>query len=107
MTLSAYEHEPLRLAISSRKFGKHAKLSNLARRDSLRKLAKAYRPDCIIDLIWQGCLTYDIESHWVRRIAEEELNVPFLRLETDYSPSDSARIAMRVEALYETVRSRQ
>jgi benzoyl-CoA reductase/2-hydroxyglutaryl-CoA dehydratase subunit BcrC/BadD/HgdB len=29
-----------------------------------------------------------------------------LRIETDYSPSDSARIAVRVEALFETVRGR-
>jgi benzoyl-CoA reductase/2-hydroxyglutaryl-CoA dehydratase subunit BcrC/BadD/HgdB len=40
----------------------------------------------------------------VRRLAEKELHVPYLRIETDYSPSDSARIATRVEALFETVR---
>jgi benzoyl-CoA reductase/2-hydroxyglutaryl-CoA dehydratase subunit BcrC/BadD/HgdB len=83
------------------------KTPNHARTDSLRSLSAAYRPDCVIDLIWQGCLTYDIETHWVRRLAEDELNLPFLRIETDYSPSDSARIAMRVEALFETVRSRR
>ena len=27
----------------------------------------------MIELIWQACLTYDIESHRVRRLAEEEL----------------------------------
>jgi len=83
------------------------KTPNHARTDSLRSLAVEYRPECVIDLIWQGCLTYDIETHWVRRLAEEELKLPFLRIETDYSPSDSARIAMRVEALFETIRSRR
>ncbi len=33
------------------------------------------------------------------------IGLPYLRIETDYSPSDSARIAVRVEALLETVRA--
>ena len=64
-----------------------------------------YRPECVIDLIWQACLTYDVESHRVKRFVEEELGLPYLRIETDYSPSDSARIAVRVEALFETIRA--
>ncbi len=80
---------------------------NDRRLDSLRKLAAQYRPECIVELIWQACLTYDVESSRVRRLAEEELKLPYLRIETDYSPSDSARIAVRVEALLETVRARR
>jgi len=76
---------------------------NSGRMDSLRKLAAEYRPQCIIELVWQACLTYDVEAHLVKRLAEEELGLPYLRIETDYSPSDSARIAVRVEALFETV----
>jgi benzoyl-CoA reductase/2-hydroxyglutaryl-CoA dehydratase subunit BcrC/BadD/HgdB len=55
----------------------------------------------VIELIWQACLTYDVESRAVRRLAEEELGLPYLRIETDYSPSDSERIALRVDALFE------
>ncbi len=77
---------------------------NDRRMDVLRDLATEYRPQCIIDLIWQACLTYDVESYFVKELAEKELGIPYLRIETDYSPSDSARIALRVEALYETVR---
>jgi len=69
----------------------------------LRDLAAEYRPQCVIDLIWQACITYDVESYLVRELAEKELELPYLRIETDYSPSDSARIALRVEALFETV----
>ena len=82
------------------------KTRNDGRIEVLRRLAAEYRPHCVIDLIWQACLTYDIESYRVKRLAEEELGVPFLRIETDYSPSDSARIAVRVEALFETTRGR-
>jgi len=78
---------------------------NNRRMDLLKDLAREYRADCIIELVWQACLTYDVESHRVKRLAEEELGVPYLRVETDYSPSDSARIAVRVEALFETVES--
>jgi len=78
---------------------------NERRLDSLRLLAADYRPACIVELVWQACLTYDVESGRVKRLAEEELGLPHLRIETDYSPSDSARIAVRVEALYETVRA--
>jgi benzoyl-CoA reductase/2-hydroxyglutaryl-CoA dehydratase subunit BcrC/BadD/HgdB len=69
----------------------------------LREMAAEYRPQCVIDLIWQACITYDVESYLVRELAEKELGLPYLRIETDYSPSDSARIALRVEALFETV----
>ena len=78
---------------------------NDRRLETLQSLVQTYRPQCVIELIWQACLTYDVESYRVRRLAEGELGLPYLRIETDYSPSDSARIALRVEALFETVRS--
>ena len=78
--------------------------TNERRLEVLGKLADEYHPQCIIDLIWQACLTYDVESYLVKELAEKELGIPYLRIETDYSPSDSARIALRVEALFETVR---
>jgi benzoyl-CoA reductase/2-hydroxyglutaryl-CoA dehydratase subunit BcrC/BadD/HgdB len=70
----------------------------------LRRLVEEYRPECVIELIWQACLTYDVESYHIRRLAEQELGIPYIRIETDYWPSDSARIALRVEALMETIR---
>jgi len=79
---------------------------NSRRLDLLRDLAREYRAQCVIDLIWQACLTYDVESYFVKKLAEQELGLPYLRIETDYSPGDSARIALRVEALFETVRQR-
>lgn len=77
---------------------------NDGRLEFLRELTVQYRPQCIVDLIWQACLTYDVESHRIKRFAEQELDLPYLRIETDYSPSDSARIMVRIEALFETIR---
>jgi benzoyl-CoA reductase/2-hydroxyglutaryl-CoA dehydratase subunit BcrC/BadD/HgdB len=83
------------------------KTPNEGRLESLGRLANEYRAECIIELIWQACLTYDVESLRVKRLAEQKLKLPYLRIETDYSPSDSARIAVRVEALFEMVRGRR
>ena len=79
---------------------------NPRRFQSLRALAAKFRPQCVIELVWQACLTYDVESWQVRKLAEEELRVPYLKITTDYSPSDSVRITARVEALFETVRAK-
>ena len=80
---------------------------NNSRLDSLRHLAAEYRAECVVELVWQACLTYDVESHRVKRFVEEDLGLPYLHIETDYSPSDSTRITLRVEALLETVRSQR
>ncbi len=80
---------------------------NSRRQEALRRLAREYRAEAVVEVVWQACLTYDVESHLVRRLVEEELGLPYLRLETDYSPADSARIAVRVEALGETARAKR
>jgi benzoyl-CoA reductase/2-hydroxyglutaryl-CoA dehydratase subunit BcrC/BadD/HgdB len=76
---------------------------NFRRMDTLRDLAAKFRPHCVIELIWQACITYDVESARTRKLAEEQLGLPYLKITTDYSPSDSARIKSRVEALVETI----
>ena len=77
---------------------------NDRRLELISQLAGEYKAECIIDLVWQACLTYDVESYFVKQLAEDKLGLPYLKIETDYSPSDSARIAVRVEALFEMVR---
>jgi benzoyl-CoA reductase/2-hydroxyglutaryl-CoA dehydratase subunit BcrC/BadD/HgdB len=79
---------------------------NPRRFETLRGLAAKFRPQCVIELVWQACLTYDVESCKVRKLVEEELHLPYLKITTDYSPSDSARITGRVEALLEMVRAK-
>jgi benzoyl-CoA reductase/2-hydroxyglutaryl-CoA dehydratase subunit BcrC/BadD/HgdB len=79
---------------------------NSGRLRVLGELAATYRPHCVIEIVWQACLTYDIEAHYVRKLAEDELHLPYLKITTDYSPSDSARITARIEALLELTRAR-
>ena len=79
---------------------------NSDRMESLRTLARKFRVQCVIEIVWQACLTYDVESTRVRALVENQLGLPYLKISTDYSPSDSARISARVEALTEMVRAR-
>ncbi len=75
------------------------------RQENLLYLSRLYRAQCIMELTWQACLTYDVESYLIKKLSEVQLGLPYLQIETDYSPSDSARIATRIEALFESVRS--
>ena len=79
---------------------------NTLRQTLLEQWARESKAECIVEIIWQCCLTYDIESAMTRELASK-LNLPYLRIETDYSPSDNARIALRIAALYETARARR
>jgi benzoyl-CoA reductase/2-hydroxyglutaryl-CoA dehydratase subunit BcrC/BadD/HgdB len=79
---------------------------NTGRMDLLKELVRDYRVECVIELVWQACITYDVESYHVRKLVKDELGLPYLRIETDYSPSDAARIATRVQAMSETVEGR-
>ena len=81
--------------------------ANDRRLETLGVLAAEFRPQCVIELVWHACLTYDVESHRIRRFVEDRLKLPYLKIETDYSPSDSARLALRAAALFETVRARK
>ncbi len=82
-------------------------MPNAGRLDSLRRLAAEYRVQCVVDLVWQSCLTYDVESAVVRPLVERELGLPYLKIVTDYSPGDVGRIRLRVEALLEMVAARK
>ncbi len=79
---------------------------NSRRMELLDKLVDEYRADGIFDLVWQGCLTYDVESLQVQQLAVRK-GVGYLKIVTDYSPSDAARLALRIEALLETLRQRK
>ncbi|TJX13298.1 2-hydroxyacyl-CoA dehydratase [Tissierella creatinini] len=52
---------------------------------------------------WVACHTYAIESFSLKKVVEEELNLPFIQIETDYSDSDTGQVKTRVEAFLETI----
>ena len=78
--------------------------NNKGRLDLIERLAKEYKVDGIVDLTWQACHTYNIESFTVKNFAKDVLNLPFLQIETDYSDSDVGQIKVRVEAFLEGIK---
>lgn len=76
---------------------------NNGRLDLIKRLVEEYQVDGVVDLTWQACHTYNIESFTVKNFVKEQLNLPFLQIETDYSDSDAGQIKVRVEAFLETI----
>ena len=70
------------------------------RMDLLRRLVSEYRADGVVEIDLQACTTYSVESYTVRKLMEE-LGVPYMAIETDYSVSDSGQLATRLEAFLE------
>jgi benzoyl-CoA reductase/2-hydroxyglutaryl-CoA dehydratase subunit BcrC/BadD/HgdB len=79
---------------------------NQRRFDLFDKLVRQYKPQAVIDLVWQGCHTYNIESFLVQKHITKRHRLPYLKLETDYSPSDTAQLKVRIQALLEIVKGR-
>lgn len=75
---------------------------NNSRMDLIKRLSDEYSADAVVDLTWQACHTYAIESFTVKNFVEE-LGLPFMQIETDYSDSDTGQIKTRVEAFIETI----
>lgn len=74
---------------------------NHRRYELLAQLIKEYRVNGVVDLTWQACHTYNIESLPLSKFIRDELGVPFLQIETNYSDSDTSWIQVRVDAFVE------
>jgi benzoyl-CoA reductase/2-hydroxyglutaryl-CoA dehydratase subunit BcrC/BadD/HgdB len=79
---------------------------NQGRFDLLDELIGRFRPQGVIDLVWTACHTYSVEACAVRRHVEGKHGLPYLMIETDYSPSDSQQIRLRVESFLALVEGR-
>jgi benzoyl-CoA reductase/2-hydroxyglutaryl-CoA dehydratase subunit BcrC/BadD/HgdB len=69
---------------------------------TLEKLIHDFSIDGVVDLTWQGCHGFNVES----RVINEKLDVleiPFLQIETGYSESDTEQIRTRIEAFLESL----
>ncbi len=78
---------------------------NKGRFELLAKLAEDFKADGIVDLVWQACHTYNIESYLVGEFSKKELGLPFMKIETDYSHSDREQIKVRIGAFIEMLKN--
>jgi len=64
-------------------------------------LTRQFQPTGVVDLVWQACHTYSVESHDLGRHVNDILGLPFLKIETDYTESDVEQLRTRIEAFLE------
>ncbi|HBS59919.1 MAG TPA: hypothetical protein DEA44_11700 [Firmicutes bacterium] len=74
---------------------------NQIRMERMEKIIKDFRADGIVDIVWQGCHTYNVESRVLRDHVQKKCGLPFLHIETDYSQGDVEQIRTRVQAFLE------
>ncbi|MDD5169383.1 MAG: double-cubane-cluster-containing anaerobic reductase [Syntrophales bacterium] len=76
---------------------------NTRRLTEMDKMIKRFQPDVIIDVVLQACHAYNVESHKVKGHVTTNHGLPYLKIETDYSPGDVEQIRTRVEAMFEMI----
>lgn len=74
---------------------------NPNRFELLGRMVDEYQADAVVDVLLQACHTYAVESLMVKRFANDEKNVPYMSIETDYSQSDIGQLNTRIAAFIE------
>ncbi|MFH0784013.1 MAG: double-cubane-cluster-containing anaerobic reductase [Pseudomonadota bacterium] len=76
---------------------------NTRRFEDIDRLITEYRIDGVIDLTWQFCHTFNIESYRVGELVKGKHGLPFLHVVTDYSKSDVGQLRVRIEGFLEQI----
>jgi len=94
--------EDILRAISDRYLAIHCSVmtSNDGRLENTKNMIEKYKVDGVIEVVLQACHTFNVESARMRDMLEE-IGVPYMKLETDYSPTDSGQIETRIAAFIE------
>ncbi len=73
---------------------------NDGRMENTREMIRKYKVDGVMDVILQCCHTFNVESARMAK-AVKEMGIPFMKMETDYSTTDSGQIETRIAAFIE------
>ena len=73
---------------------------NDGRLENTKRMIEKYKVDGVIDVVLQACHTFNVESYKTRQMVEE-MGIPYLKLETDYSTTASGQIGRRIAAFIE------
>ncbi len=74
---------------------------NTGRLELLDRMIRDFKVDGVVDLTWQACHTYNVESFSVEKHLKDAHGLPMLHLETDYSDSDTEQLRVRIQAFIE------
>lgn len=67
----------------------------------LSELIDDYKVDGVIDVILQACHTFAVESLRIKRFVNNEKQLPYMSIETDYSQTDAGQLSTRIAAFIE------
>lgn len=100
--LTDEEKEPL-VAIAERhlSIGCAVRTPNRARFELLDRLVVENKIQGVVDLNWQGCHSYTVESYLIRQHLLKRHGIPTLQVVTDYSESDREQLRTRIAAFVE------
>lgn len=65
------------------------------------RLIQDYSIEGVLDLTWQSCHAFNIESYRVSEVVKGKHGLPFLHIVTDYSQSDIGPLQIRIEGFIE------
>lgn len=67
----------------------------------LDQMIDDYKVDAVVDVVLQACHTYAVETRRINKFVNEEKNIPYMSVETDYSQSDVGQLNTRIAAFIE------
>lgn len=67
----------------------------------LNKMIDDYKVDAVIDVILTACHTYSVETLSIKRFVNNEKNIPYMSVETDFSTNDIGQLNTRMAAFIE------
>lgn len=67
----------------------------------LDKMIDEYEVDGVVDMILQACHTYNVETRRIKKFVNEEKNIPYISVETDFSQADVGQLTTRLAAFIE------
>jgi len=76
---------------------------NNKRLTALSEIIEKFRPDAVVDFVLTACHSYNVESYKVGRHVTENHDLPYLKIESDYSDNDHEQIRTKIQALLELV----
>lgn len=74
--------------------------TNKGRLDNTKNMIEKYKVDGVIEVVLQACHTFNVEAEMVKNMVED-MGIPYMKLETDYSTTDSGQIETRIAAFIE------
>ncbi len=74
---------------------------NLRRFALLRQLAAEYEAEGVLEVTLQTCHPYTVERDRIQQLCKNELQIPYMAVETDMTDSDTGQLTTRIAAFIE------